>query len=190
MKIAIGMNMVVEGLALGAFHNMMRATRCELLRAITANVLRDESRHVAYGNVYVSETLRGMDEDEREDVAQFAFEAIKMMSDAMGGPDGTGARKPDPGFLRVLENCEIDPQDFIRGILEAGEAGIRGEAPPGQIHSFKDLMMPALVRVGAITARTRELFEQAGIPVWSDARVLESMEDGRTDEVRFEGVQA
>ena len=53
VKIAIGMNMVVEGLALGAFHNMRRATSCELLKSILEGVLRDEARHVAFGNVYV-----------------------------------------------------------------------------------------------------------------------------------------
>src|SRR5262249_53153911 len=34
VKIAIGMNMVVEGLALGTFHNMRRATSCDLLRQV------------------------------------------------------------------------------------------------------------------------------------------------------------
>ena len=40
VKIAIGMNMVVEGLALGAFHNMRRQTTCELLRKIPRTCCR------------------------------------------------------------------------------------------------------------------------------------------------------
>jgi hypothetical protein len=44
-------------------------------------------------------------------------------------------------------------------------------------------MMPALVRVGAVTDRTRALFEKAGIPVWDDTRVLESMEDGESGDI-------
>jgi hypothetical protein len=43
--------------------------------------------------------------------------------------------------------------------------------------------MPALVRVGAVTARTRALFEEENIPVYEDARVLESMEVDATGEV-------
>jgi hypothetical protein len=43
--------------------------------------------------------------------------------------------------------------------------------------------MPALVRVGAVTARTRALLEEAGIPVWEDTAVLESFEDGATGPV-------
>ena len=45
IKIAIGMNMVVEGLALGAFHNMRRKTTCDLLRQVTVSVLRDGAAH-------------------------------------------------------------------------------------------------------------------------------------------------
>jgi hypothetical protein len=183
VKILIGMNMVVEGLALAAFHNMRRQATCPLLKELTHYVLQDESRHVAFGNVYVSEIIRGMHPDEREDVAQFAFDAVKSMVDSQGGVDGTGQRKPDPGFLKVLEHVGIDLQDFIKGMIEAGAAGIQAELPPGHIHSFKDLMMPALCRVGAVTPRTRELYKQHNIPVWDDATVLESMEDSGTGDI-------
>ena len=186
VKIAIGMNMVVEGLALAAFHNMRRQTTCPLLRQLTEYVLRDEARHVAFGNVYVGATIREMHPDEREDVAQFAFETIKTMVDSMGGPDGKGPRRQDPGFLKVLERVGIDPKDFLQSLIEARVAGIRAQQPPGQVHSFKHLMMPALVRVGAITERSRKLYEEAGIPVWDDASVLESMEDADTGAVDFD----
>jgi hypothetical protein len=186
VKIAIGMNMVVEGLALAAFHNMRKDTTCDLLRDLTENVLRDESRHVAFGNVYVGEAIASMHEDDREDIAQFAFEVIKMMAESMGGPEGDGPRKPDPGFLRVLDAVGIDPQDFIKSLVEAGAAGIRQQAPPDRLHSFKDLMMPALVRVGAVTERTRKLYAEAGIPVWDDLSVLESMEDADTGAADFD----
>src|SRR5690606_4408565 len=94
VKIAIGMNMVVEGLALAAFHNMRRATTCPLLRALTDGVLRDESRHVAFGNLYVREALAAMHPDDREDVAVFAFEVVKMMADSVGGVAGEKPTQP------------------------------------------------------------------------------------------------
>jgi hypothetical protein len=186
VKIAIGMNMVVEGLALAAFHNMRKQTTCDLLRALTENVLRDEARHVAFGNVYVGETIRDMHADEREDVAQFAFEAIKAMVENQGGADGRGKRRRDPGFLKVLTESGIDPKDFLQSLIDAQKAGIRVERPPGQVHSFKDLMMPALVRVGAVTERTRELFAAEKIPVFEDASVLEAMENAATGVIHFE----
>jgi len=186
VKIAIGMNMVVEGLALGAFHNMRRTTSCDLLRQLTELVLRDESRHVAFGNLYVRETLEEMHADDREDIAQFAFEVIQSIASAIGGVDGRGTRKPDPGFLRVLDHVGIDHHDFLQAIIEAGAAGMQAEVPAGQVHSFKDLMMPALVRVGAVTDRTRALFAEAGIPVWDDLSVIESMEDTNSGDLSAE----
>ena len=183
VKIAIGMNMIVEGLALAAFHNMRRATTCPLLRALTDGVLRDESRHVAFGNLYVRETIRDMHPDDREDVAQFAFEVVKMMAESMGGVQGDKPPRPDPGFALMLQNVGIDLDDFLASAREAGLSGIRAKLPPGQIHSFKDLMMPALVRVGAITERSRELYAAEGIPVWDDVSTLEALERTEGGEV-------
>jgi hypothetical protein len=182
-KTMIGMNMVVEGLALAAFHNMRRQATCPLLRSLTEYVLQDVSRHVAFGNVYLTKVIADMHADDREEVAQFAFDAVKGMADAMGGVDGKGPRKRDPGFQLVLERVGIAVEDFLKGMAEAGALGINARLPPGHIHSFKDLMMPALVRVGAVTDRTRALFEKAGIPVWDDTRVLESMEDGESGDI-------
>lgn len=183
IKIMIGMNMVVEGLALAAFHNMRRQTTCPLLRDLTTYVLQDESRHVAFGNVYLQKVIKDLHPDDLEDVAQFTFEAVKGMSDSQGGPDGTKPRKADPGFVRVLQHCGIEPKDFMKSVLDAGAAGFRAKLPPGHIHSFKDLMMPALVRVGAITDRSRELYAAEGIPIWDDASMLESMEDSATGDI-------
>jgi len=200
VKIAIGMNMVVEGLALGSFHNMRKQTACPLLKQVVENVLRDEARHVAFGNVYVGEAIAQMHADEREDVAQFAFEAIKAMSFASGprrdaGKGGTekenknkeGERRrgpgPDPTFLQVIVNAGIEPQDFLEGMREAREQGIKMPMTPGAIHAFEDLMMPALVRVGAVTERTRELYAAENIPVYEDTTVLERMEDADTGTV-------
>lgn len=182
VKIAIGMNMIVEGLALGAFHNMRRSTGCRLLRAVIDGVLRDESRHVAFGNVYVGATLGRMHPDDREDAAQFAFEALMMMARATGNRKGQPPR-PDPTFRLVLEKSGIDPVDFARGLQEAREQGVDFRQPPGAVHSFRELMMPALVRVGAITERTRALFEAEGLRIFDDTRVLESLEDAETGQV-------
>ena len=63
---------------------------------------------------------------------------------------------------------------------EAREQGFRPDQNPDSIHSFKDLMMPALVRVGAVTERTRALYEEARIPLYEDASVLEALENNDT----------
>jgi hypothetical protein len=178
-KVMIGMNMIVESLALGAFNNMYEATTCPLLKAITFNVMRDESRHVSFGHVFLGPVIKKLREEEREDLADFAFNAVNIIVRAteVGGGQSM-ANRLDPGFMEVLQNCEIDADDFFKGLKEAGDQGITQELPPGQIHSLKDLMMPALARVGLITPRVRKKYEEANIPVYDDVRVLHAMEGG------------
>ena len=70
---------------------------------------------------------------------------------------GRGPRLRDPGFVQALEDAGIDAHDFAMGMKEALELGIRPDQEPDAIHAYRDLMMPALVRVCAVTPRTRAL---------------------------------
>lgn len=171
VKIAIGMNMIVEGLALASFHNMLQVTPCALLKQILIGVLRDESRHVAFGSIYVADAIRDMHPDERESVADFAFEIVNLMRKAR-----KANAAPDPGFLSVLDHAGVDRDDFWKSVAELVSSGQRFDAPRDQVHPFKHLMMPALVRVGAITERARERYKAEGIPVWEDRATLEKFE--------------
>lgn len=176
-KVMIGMNMIVEGLALGAFNNMYRTTQCELLKQLTFNVMRDESRHVSFGHAYLGPVIAKLPEEEVEDLAEFAFQAVSILAEGQAAATRGGAQV-DPGFLAVLENSNIDPKDFFKGMAEAEAAGITQELPPGQIHSVKDLMLPALARVGLLTPTVRKKYAEAGIPIFEDLRVLQAMEGG------------
>jgi hypothetical protein len=175
-KVMIGMNMIVEGLALGAFNNMYRTTQCDLLKKLTFNVMRDESRHVSFGHSYLEPVIARLHPDEVEDLADFAFQAVNIL--AHGGTAGTLASRVDPGFLQVLDNSGIEHEDFFKGVEAAAADGIEQTLPPGQIHSLKDLMLPALARVGLLTPLARQKYEEVGIPIFEDLRVLLAMEGG------------
>ena len=173
-KIMIGMNMIVEGLALGAFNNMYRQTDEPLLKSITFNVMRDEARHVSFGHVYLTPVVARMHADDVEDLAQFAFDAVNILVQ--------GQTEMDLGFQKVLEVSGIDQADFTAGMKEATEMGLVQDLPPGQVHSLKDLMIPALVRAGLITPRTKALFEGMGVSVNEDMSILNAMEDSKSDQ--------
>lgn len=178
-KVMIGMNMIVEGLALGAFNNMYHVTNCPLLKALTFNVMRDESRHVSFGHIFLTPVIKNLDEAAREELADFAFNAIYLIvQGTQVGGGQTLASRADPGFMQVLANSEIDPEDFFKGLKEAADAGVLMDFPPGQIHSLHDLMLPALARVGLITPRVRKKYDEAGIQISEDLRILHQMEGG------------
>lgn len=174
-KVMIGMNMIVEGLALGSFNNMYRQTQEPLLKSITFNVMRDESRHVSFGHAFLTPIIARMHEDDVEDLALFAYDAVSILIKGQSG-------SVDEGFMKVLEVSGIDPMDFEKGMVEAGELGILRDLPPGQIHSLDDLMIPALVRAGLVTPHTKKMFETAGVKVNEDLTILKAMEDSKSDQ--------
>jgi len=77
----LGMQIMVEGLALAAF-GVMRDTTCNaLLRDLTAAVMEDESRHVAFGVLSLREYFVDMTEKERVEREDFVYEAAVLMRD-------------------------------------------------------------------------------------------------------------
>jgi hypothetical protein len=76
----LGMQIMVEGLALGAFGTLYKQTREPLLKELLGMVIRDESRHVHYGVVALREQFtKGIDERERREREDWAFEVALLM---------------------------------------------------------------------------------------------------------------
>ena len=77
----IGMQIIIEGLALAAFQTTKETSNCALLRQLVHYVIRDEARHVTFGVNYLEEFLSTLSEEEVEDRAMFAYEACVVMRD-------------------------------------------------------------------------------------------------------------
>ncbi|NUP09632.1 MAG: ferritin-like domain-containing protein [Polyangiaceae bacterium] len=76
----LGMQIMVEGLALGAFGTLYRVTKEPLLRDLLRRVIMDEARHVHYGVVALREHIRTeLSDAERREREQWAFEIALMM---------------------------------------------------------------------------------------------------------------
>ena len=75
----LGMQIMIEGLALGAFGVMRKATQEPLLRELLRYVITDEARHVHYGVTALGQyyaTLTARELRERED---WAYEIALLM---------------------------------------------------------------------------------------------------------------
>ena len=75
----LGMQVVVEGLALAAFGMMMGTTRDPLLRQMIRYVLADEARHVAFGILSLEEVYGDFSSTEFRERQEFAYEACRLM---------------------------------------------------------------------------------------------------------------
>lgn len=76
----LGMQIMVEGLALGAFGVLHKRTREPLLKELLKNVIQDEARHVHYGVVALREHFtKAITESERREREDWAFEVSLLM---------------------------------------------------------------------------------------------------------------
>jgi hypothetical protein len=77
----LGMQIMVEGLALAAFGFLHQLTNEPLLRQLLRYVMSDEARHVAFGVLSLQEAYTQMSDAEIKERQEFAFEASVRMRD-------------------------------------------------------------------------------------------------------------
>jgi hypothetical protein len=77
----LGMQIMVEGLALAAFGFMHMLTEEPLLKQLLRYVMSDEARHVAFGVLSLKEFYEGLTDAEMLERQEFAFEAAVRMRD-------------------------------------------------------------------------------------------------------------
>ena len=139
----IGMQILIEGLALAAFQAIHATTRDPLLRDIVGLVMRDEGRHVAFGVNYLEDWIRALPEDQIEERAQFAYEACVVMRN------------------RLVSTTVAEEFGFTHDeAMEINAASQGGRA----FRTFLfERMIPNLKRVGLLTDRIRPKFEELGV---------------------------
>ena len=77
----LGMQIMVEGLALAAFGFMHQLTAEPLLKQLLRYVMSDEARHVAFGVLSLKEHYAELSDAELRERQEFAFEAAVRMRD-------------------------------------------------------------------------------------------------------------
>jgi hypothetical protein len=75
----LGMQIMVEGLALGAFGTLYKITKEPLLKELLKMVIQDEARHVHYGVSRCASTSPRASPSERREREDWAFEVALLM---------------------------------------------------------------------------------------------------------------
>ena len=76
----LGMQIMVEGLALGAFGTMYKMTKEPMLQQLLKMVIQDEARHVHYGVIALRDHFRNeLSDAERREREDWAFEVALLM---------------------------------------------------------------------------------------------------------------
>jgi hypothetical protein len=145
----LGMQIMVEGLALAAFAMIRNNTNEPLLRDITAYVMGDEARHVAFGIISLRDYYKDTPEKERIEREDFVYEAARLMRDRFL-------------FQEVWEKLGMP-------VEECTQIALHNQA---QV-MFRQLLfakiVPAIKKVGLLSDKLRGRFAELGILQYEDA---------------------
>jgi hypothetical protein len=147
MKKLVGMQIVVEGLALYSFREMRNLTQEPLLRDLLTYVARDESRHHAYGVQYIQRCVPLLGDAARRELEDFALEAARTLIDNRR-QQGLLA-----SMLEVWAEAGIDPVALLTSLQEEREEISRPVAPGSRLGPVQGFVVPTLQRLGLLSER-------------------------------------
>jgi hypothetical protein len=140
----LGMQIMVEGLALAAF-GMMRLQMPDepLIQDITTRIMADESRHVAFGVLSLEKLYREMTAAELREREDFIIEATYLMRDRLL-------------MQQVYERMGWDVDLWVGWAMET-------PFMKGFRQMLFSKIVPNLRRLGLLTPRVREEYAKIGI---------------------------
>ena len=150
----MGMQIMIEGLALAAFGFMHAFTQEPLLKQLLRYVMSDEARHVAFGVLSLQEYYQGLGGKEIRERQEFAFEAALRMRDRLM-------------MHAVWEQCGIDRESITRMLFEVQKPGVN----PFQAALFSKIV-PNCKKLGLLDAGDgwlRDRFTEIGVIEYEDA---------------------
>ena len=155
----LGMQIMVEGLALGAFGMLYKGTKEPLLKQLLAQVIQDEARHVHYGVValrdHIVDELTEAERQERED---WAFEVALLMRNR----------------FMAYEVYE----EWFEGIMSREKWRQLILAAPG-MEEFRTVMfsrlVPNLREIGLLSDRIKPAYESVGLMKYFGGQAANSL---------------
>lgn len=138
---ALGMQVVVEALALGVFRMADRIFHDDLIRQLSQLIARDEARHVSFGVVTVGEYLRKLEAHERSSREELLLAGAEQMRrrfllediwERLDVPKVEGVRfaEHDPFLVQFRQTI------FARVVTSAGHLGL---LTPRVVQGFEKL---------------------------------------------------
>ncbi len=154
----LGMQIMVEGLALGAFGTLRANTREPLLRQILQYVITDEARHVHYGVVSLREYYRSLPERARREREDWAYEISVLLRDRFLAHE----------FYEEFFGHAISRAEWERLVLTSG-----------YMERFRRTMfrrlIPNLKKIGLLSDRIRPKYDALGLLQWENEKAASEL---------------
>jgi hypothetical protein len=169
------MQMLVEGLAMGAFATVFKLTNDPLAKKLTQLVMTDEAFHHKFGKIWADRTIPHLSEKEHETIELWAAQCFQTLLFNLVGP--TQQRG-------LYEEFGLDPDRVIEELKELITDDTRRENMKEQTNIFR-VLVKTLVNAGIITERTRAFYA-----MYVDIDELKAEGDKMVgDEIAEEGIR-
>src|SRR5579862_876591 len=174
-KKIVGMQMLVEGLAMGAFTTLHKVALDPVLRRLCQLVMTDEAFHHKFGKIWAQATVPSLSPEEHAAVEDWAAECFDMLLFNLVNSEQKRLIYPRFGL----------EWQWVRGaMLEAFNDDDRRDQMRQSTNVFRSLIK-TLLGAGIITERTR-----ARYAAWVDMRELEVEKDRIVgEEVAEDGIR-
>ncbi|MBK7858495.1 MAG: ferritin-like domain-containing protein [Archangiaceae bacterium] len=149
----LGMQIMVEGLALGAFGMIQQKTREPLLKQMLTYVITDEARHVHFGVLALQEHIKQLSERERREREDWTFEVCLFLRNRF-----LGHELYDEFYGHAMTRKAWD------ALITASE----------MMGTFRTVMfkrvIPNLKRIGLLSERIRPKYAELGLLGYESGR--------------------
>jgi len=159
----LGMQVMIEGVALAAFSLIRDFTAHPLSRSLNAYVMKDEARHVAFGLLALQDAYKDLTEAERREREEFVIEAARLLRDRIvAGPVYERLGLPVDECVEFMDTSDI--MTIYRQQLFAR-------------------VVPIVKRIGLWSDTIQQAFIDFGVLAFADAEPAEMFDnDERTAE--------
>ena len=161
-KKLIGMQMLIEGLAMGAFATLHLRSTDPLLRRLVKLVMTDEAFHHKFGKIWADKTVPSLTEQEHERVEAWAAQCFHHLLFNLVNAEQKQA---------IYQEFGLDWQWVRSAVLEGFGDADRRQAMTQGTNIFR-VLIKTLLKAGIITERTRGTYAQ-----WVDMDELAGEED-------------
>ena len=146
----IGMQIIIEGLALAAFQSSRDLTPDPVLKDMLGLIIRDEARHVTFGVNYLEDFISTLTKDQVEERAQFAYEACLLSRERLVSNDVFDHFGWDKEESRIFQQSSDITKMFQKLLFQR--------------------IVPNLSRIGLLTDSVRGKFDKLGLLEYEDAQ--------------------
>jgi hypothetical protein len=147
-KKLVGMQMLVEGLAMGAFATFFKETRDPLMKHLMQLVMTDEAFHHKFGKIWADRTIPNLSKGEHELIEDWAAQVFQILLYNLGSPDQKEW---------IYRELGLDPAwcqaAFMEGLTDAA---IREEMQ--EASNIFRVLVKTLLKAGIITDRTKHVY--------------------------------